>query len=997
MSKKKLLSLMLSFFLVGYMSAQSNVSGVVTDQSGLSLIGANVIIKGTTLGTITDIDGRYNIEVPNPDSDILLVSYTGFTTMEMNIDGKSMVDIIMNEGELLNEIVFTGYTSSKKSELTEAVSTVRGDELTLVPIASVDNLLQGKSTGVEVTAINGKPGQQGYIRVRGLTSITGNNEPLYVIDGLPMPSTAYAALNPNDIAEISVLKDAAATAIYGARASAGVVLVTTKTGDAKNSFMEYTVQVGSKTALDDGFDLMSGEQKLDYEIAAGVRAELLPEERAALLKYGTDWEDQLLRDGQLISHNLAFSGGNADGGYYASLSRYDEQGISLGSDFDRTTAKINGNYNVTDWVNVSSSLNLSRRNDTELRDRYNVQSPFVAIYRYNPYETVFNLDENGDPIVNADGTQAYNFTHQGFNIVEAIEKNPEKRRYSDIFGNIAVTLTPIDNFSFTSQGSYTYNTFRNEYFIQPGSILDFYVGDPDAPGIKRDSGNDRDRYNWINTAQYDLKVTDDSNVQFLAGTEFIKDQFESFSISGKGFPGSLTTQDNAAEITNGNTTRSAFSIFSMFGKAKYNMGSRLHVAGTLRRDGSSRFGADNRYGTFYALSAGYDLSSLSFLENSPVNQMKVRASYGTSGNEPRGLYSSLGTIGFTSYGNQTAAFQNQVANPSLKWETKVGYNLGLDFSVWNSRLTGSLDFYNQTSKDLLFPNQLSRTTGFSSRTENIGDLTNKGVELELGYAVFEGQDFTFDVGLRYSHNSTTIDALNVEDDIAGPGSFISRLKAGEKAYIYELVEFVRVDNQTGDLIYLDADGEETNSPTASDAKLLTDKSALPTYSGGVNFTFGFKGLSLRTDFSFKGGNWIYNGKKADLLNGANGARSQQSVEALDFWQNPGDVTDIPRLDAEVEASTSTRFLEKGDYIRLRNVQLSYALPNNLVSRAKVQGVTLFIAGSNLATWTDYTGDPEVGVSIEESVSNVTTALPGEYGLYSYPNTRSFTGGLTLRF
>jgi len=988
---------MMSFFLVGYISAQRNVTGVVTDQSGESLIGANVTVKGTTLGTITDIDGRFDLNVPNPESDVLVVSYTGFATMEMAVGDKSTIDFIMSEGELLNEIVFTGYSSSKKSEITEAISTVRGEELTLVPIASVDNLLQGKSTGVEVTAINGKPGQQGYIRVRGLTSITGNNEPLYVIDGLPMPSTAYAALNPNDIAEISVLKDAAATAIYGARASAGVVLVTTKTGDSKNSFMEYTVQVGSKTALDDGFDLMSAEQKLDYEIAAGVRAELTPEDRAALLEYGTDWEDQLLRNGQLISHNLAFSGGNQDGGYYASLSRYDEQGISLGSDFDRTTAKINGNYNVTDWVNVSSSLNLSRRNDTELRDRYNVQSPFVALYRYNPYETVFNLDENGDPIVNADGTQDYNFTHQGFNIVEAIENNPESRRYSDIFGNIAVRLTPIDNFTFTSQGSYTYNTFRNEYFIQPGSILDFYVGDTAAPGIKRDSGNDRDRYNWINTAEYDLKVSDESSVELLAGTEFLKNTFESFSLSGKGFPGSLTTQDNAAEITDGFSTRSIFSIFSLFGKAKYNIGSRLHVTGTLRRDGSSRFGADNRYGTFYALSAGYDLSSLDFLESTSVNQLKLRASYGTSGNEPRGFYSSLGTIGFASYGDQTAAFQNQVANPSLKWETKKGWNVGLDFGVWNSRLTGGLDIYNQTSTDLLFPNQLSRTTGFGSRTENIGDLTNRGIELEMGYAVIESEDFTFDVGFRYSRNNTTIDKLNVDEDIAGPGSFISRLKAGEKAYIYELVEFVRVDSETGDLIYLDAEGEETSNPTASDAKLLTDKSALPTYSGGVNFTAGYKGLSLRTDFTFKGGNWIYNGKKADLLNGADGARSQQSVEALDYWQNAGDVTDIPRLDAQVEASTSTRFLEKGDYVRLRNVQLSYALPANLVSRAKVQGVTLFLAGSNLATWTDFTGDPEVGVSIEESVDNVTTALPGEYALYSFPNTRSFTGGITLRF
>jgi len=1000
--RKIILLLFMVVALASFSYGQKTIIGTVKDDAGEALIGATVIEQGTTNGTTSDIDGNFTISVKDPETAIIEIRYIGYETSTHAAALSDKIDAVLSTGKLLDEVVVIGYESVKKSDIVESVSTVGGEDLQLVPISSTDQLLQGRAAGVEATAINGKPGQQSYIRIRGLTSINGNNEPLYIINGVPMPSTVYAALNPNDVENISILKDAAATAIYGARASAGVVLVTTKSGAGKSSTVEYSIQFGNKQAVDDKVELMNAREKLDYEVALTESFETFDVRRAeeidALLMNTTDWEDELLRTGSLMSHNLSFSGNNENGSYYASFSRFDEQGISVGSDFDRTTATFNGNYKINNWIKVSNNLNVSRRNDIELRDRFNVQSPFYGRYIYNPYETVFNYDENGDLELDENEEPTYNFTHQGFNIVEAIENNPESRRYSDIFGNLKLELEPIEGLLISSSGGYTFNTFKNEYFIKPGSILDGYVGDPDAPGIKRDSNNFRNRYNWINTAQYNFKVGEVNNITLIAGTEFVKDLSESNSISAKGFPANLSVQSVAAEITDGFTDAFESSLFSIFGSARYTFNDRLNFKATIRRDGSSRFGVENRYGTFYALGLGYDLAQESFLSSSMVDQLKLRVSYGTSGNEPVNRYDHLGVLSFASYNDQSSAFQSRVANPNLKWEEQKGFSAGLDFGLWGSRLSGSIEFYNKKSTDLLFASQLSRTTGFSSQIDNIGDLTNTGAELELEYRVFPKSPFDLNLGLNFTTNQSTIDKLNTEEEFIEPtNAFYSILKEGENAYVFRLVEFVGVNSDTGDLIYLDAEGNETNSPTASDSKILSGKSALPKYWGGFNIDLAYKGISLNTDFAFKGGNHIYNYKRYWLQRGLDGARSNVSVEAANYWQNPGDQTDIARPDLELEATESTQFLEKGDYLRLRNVQLAYSLPTSLLSKIKVQNVSFFIAGTNLLTFTNYLGDPEVGVSLEESVDDVGLALPGEAEFFSYPNTTSITGGLTFKF
>lgn len=993
--KRLSLLVFLLFSCMAMSIAQRTVTGVVTDLEGEALIGASVIAKGTSVGTITDIDGSFSLSVPE-GVQMLEISYTGFESMEVDVSTSSNVTISMAEGALLDEVVVTGYGTAKRSDQVAAISTIKGSEISNIAIASVDNLLQGRSTGVEVTAINGKPGQNAYIRVRGLTSINGNNDPLFIVDGVPVPQSVYAAINPNDIESFNILKDAAALSIYGARASAGVVLIETKKGNTKNSYIEYSNQIGTTRALDDGFDLMNASQKINYEIAAGVRNPQTAAQRAELLRFGTNWEDVLLREAGIQNHNLAFSGGNADGNYYLSVSRADNQGLSVGSDFDRTTAKFNGGYQINDWISVSNTLSLARRNDNELRDRNNVQSPFVALYSYNAYETVYNLDEDGAIQFDEFGEPIYSGTSQGFNIVEAQRNNPESREWTDMFGSLSLTLTPIKNFSFTSRGGYNFNTFKNEYFIKPNSILDGFVGDSDAPGIKRDSGNDRNRYVWANTAQYDLSIDSRSSFNFLVGTEFIKDEFETFSISGKGFPLGLSVQEVAAEITDGFTNKDEFALFSTFGKIGYSFDNALNANVTVRRDGSSRFGENRRYGTFFGVGVGYDLSQGILKNNSTFDQLKVRASYGTTGNEPTNLYDAIATTGFVSYDDQTASLQANVANPDLQWESQVAFNVGVDYGILNNRITGSLEYYTKSSEQLLFPRPISPTTGFDQITDNIGILSNRGLEAEIYYSPVRG-DFTLDLGLRFSTNKTRIDDINTDELINPVNAFSSVLQEGEVAYVWELVEFVGIDDQTGDPVYLNANGEETTSPTASDAQIMSGKSALPTYWGGFDINMGYKGLQLTTQFAFKGGNYIYNLRRRNLLGGFDDARTQQSVEALDYWQQPGDITEIPRLGAEVEPTDSDRFLERGDFIRLRNIQLRYELPQGITSKLRMQNISVFLAGTNLATFSGFQGDPEVGVFIEESASTVNGQLPGEFAGFSYPNARSITGGINVRF
>ena len=996
--KKLALVLLLVLLAVSLTLAQRTISGNVIDESGESLIGATVLVKGTTTGTVTDIDGNYSIRVPEGNN-LLEFSYTGYSTQEVEIGSSTIVNVTLTTDiAQLSEVIVVGYNSVKKSDLTSSVTTVTGDKLQAQPIGGIDNLLQGQSPGLQVIAENGRPGGSAYIRIRGQGSVNASNAPLFIVDGIQITQNDYNAINPNDIQEVSVLKDAAATAIYGSRASNGVVLITTKKGrrDRKPT-ISYSFQYGQKERTDDGFDMMNYDQKLDYEVALGFRsqesADALRDQRSFK---ETNWEDILLRTGEVRTHNLSISGGGEDANYHFSLGSYDEQGISIGSNFSRLNGRFNMDFDVTDWLKVGNTLSLSRTEEDELRDRYNVQNPFVAVYAYNAYEPEFVYEDDGTLRLDENGEPEYNTTHEGFSISEAQRNNPEEAIRTNGIGNLYAEASMMENLRFKTQVGGNYQIYRRQYYIQPGSILDGYVGDPNAPGIKTDNGSDRFIFNWFNTLTYDFTLGGAHQFNAMIGTEYYKQNFDSYQVDGKGFPSAqFFTQDNAAEITGGNTSRTQWSLWSQFGELRYNYNSRYLATFSLRRDGSSRFGSENQFGTFFAGSLAWNLASENFMAGSGLfDQLKLRLSAGTSGNEPTGLYWQ-GTYGFGSYTDRTTSIPNQLSNATIKWEENFNYSVGIDFGILDNRLSGSVDYYNRRTYDLLFPEPLSRTTGWASRLANIGEMLNSGIELELVADLVRSDKFSASLFGNLTTNRNEITNLdNGGEDIINGNSGLTLLREGLPANTFYLVRYAGVDPATGDELYLDKNGNITNAYSADDAVALEDKSPQPKLFGTVGTNLNLFGIDVSASFYYSYGGYSLNYMLRDNLSDGANVNDNQDVQALNYWKQPGDTGVLPAPSRNNNTNTTTRYLQKTDYIRLRNISVGYTLPSNLTQKFWVQNLRVFLQGTNLWTYNPYfRGDPEVGRGSEES----SLTLPGEATLYSYPQTMGWTFGVNLTF
>lgn len=995
--KKLPLVLLLVLSAVSLTLAQRTISGTVTDETGESLIGATVLVKGTTIGTVTDIDGNYSIRVPESNN-LLEFSYTGYATQEISIGTTNILNVTMQtDVAQLSEVIVVGYNSVKKSDLTSSITSVSGDKLAAQPIGGIDNLLQGQSPGLQVVAQNGRPGGAAYVRIRGTGSVNASSEPLFLVDGIQVTQNDYNAINPNDIQEVTVLKDAAATAIYGSRASNGVVLITTKKGrrDRKPT-ISYSFQYGQKERTDDGFEMMNAEQKLDYEVALGLKTdEQAQAERDKLGYTRTNWEDVLLRTGEVRTHNLAISGGSDKANYHFSLGSYEEQGISIGSDFKRLNGRFNMDFDVTDWLKVGNTLSLSRTEEDELRDRYNVQNPFVAVYAYNPYEPEFVYESDGSLRLDENGEPVYNTTHEGFSISEAQRNNPEEAIRTNAIGNVYAEASILDGLRFKTQAGGNYRIYRRQYYIQPGSILDTYVGDPNAPGIKTDNGDDRFIFNWFNTLSYDFTLGGVHKFNTMVGTEYYKQDFNAYRIDGKGFPSSeFYTQDNAAEITGGNTSRNQWSLWSQFADIRYNFDSRYLATFSIRRDGSSRFGSANQFGVFYAGSLAWNIASEDFMSGGSLfDQLKLRLSAGTSGNEPTGLYWQ-GTYGFGKYTDRTTSIPNQLSNATIKWEENFNYSAGIDFGILDNRLSGSIDYYNRRTYDLLFPEPLSHTTGWTSRLANIGEMLNSGVEVELVADLVRQKNFSLSLfGNLTTNKNKMVNLENDGDDIINP-SGVSLLREGLEINTFYLVRYAGVDPATGKELYLDKDGNVTDAYSADDAIALEGKSPQPKVFGTVGTNISVFGFDLNASFYYSAGAYTLNYMMRDNLSDGASVNDNQDVGALNYWKNPGDTGVLPRPSRSNNNNTTTRYLQKTDYIRLRNVSVGYTLPSSLTQKFYVQNLRVFLQGTNLWTYNPYfRGDPEVGRGSEES----NLLLLGETTLYSYPQTMGWTFGVNVTF
>ncbi|MGB0523169.1 MAG: SusC/RagA family TonB-linked outer membrane protein [Flammeovirgaceae bacterium] len=991
MKKVLLLMLILLCYTAPSWAQEITVSGTIKDEAGDGLPGATVVIKGTNDGAVADIDGKYTIKVPNAEA-ILVFNYVGFTKQEIKVGAQKVIDVVLKNSTVLEEVVVTGYGDFDKNKFTGSAAVVGSKEIENVPMANFEQMLQGQAPGLLVQSGSGQPGAAAAVTLRGINSISSGTTPLYVIDGVPVSSAQFASLNPNDFESVNVLKDAAAAAIYGSRGANGVIVITTKKGKAGKTVFNYNFQYGQTAQLtrDDFLPVMNSNQKIDFELltGGGPLDGLSEAEINELRAIDTDWAEEIFQTGRLMSHEISASGGNENTTFYISGSVFSQEGHVITTGLDRYTLRANvlnqsGNFNF--GVNFTASY--SDQTFTREGDAF-IGSPLNAFYWTNPYETVF--DENGDYTVVRTGQP---------NAVQELVENPRNREDVRAVANIKMgyDLPFVKGLSINTNWGVDFRDRQTRTFLDPQTN----AGQQATSGSGSLSRGDQRDVQFIgtNSINYETEFGTDHTLSVGLFQEIVYGQVESFGFTGFGIVGRL---ENEASITAGSVgpggvpqniptvtgTAVENTLASFFATANYGYKGKYFLNGAIRRDGSSRFGSDNRFATFASIGASWVLSEEAFLDGvSFVDNLKLRASFGSTGNQAIGdfQYAALvNTFTANPYDGEPGKTLANIPDPTIQWESNQSFNVGIDHSLFNGKVSGSIDYYRNDTKNLLMNAQLSRTTGFASQLQNVGQIRNSGIEVSLNVTPINSGGFTWDINANFSYNKNEVIELADGQDIVSGTSII---REGEDINSNWVVPFVGVDPATGDALYRDINGNVTNVYNANDARVTGTRTA--PYFGGFTNKFRYKGFEFIAFFNWVSGNDVFNNERINIEN-PNFFVDGMSSNLLNAWQEPGQVTDVPRirtingLTTNPFQSNSSRYIEDGSYIRLRNVQLSYTLPAATVQKIGLSNVRVYVQGQNLWTSTAFTGaDPEKN--------------DGFFLGAVYPALRTYTVGLNVGF
>jgi TonB-linked SusC/RagA family outer membrane protein len=1004
--------LLLTFLLSStVLIAQNSVSGLVTTEDGIPLSGATILNIATNEAVVADFDGNYSISAST--GDVVSYSYVGYESQEVKIGSNLSLNIQLLSSTELDEVVVLGFEKKIRSEITAAVSTINTQELTnLNTSTSISNMLQGKAAGVQVIATNGKPGSGAYVRIRGIGSITAGSAPLYIIDGVQAPGTQN--INPFDIESVSVLKDAASSAIYGSRAANGVIIITTKRGKKnKRASVEFTSRFGyTSQTKEHGFRMMTSSEKLQYERELGLlgfvpaQAQLgytsSLEDYNRLAAINFNWKDALLRDGEVVTNQISVSGGDENFQYYLSASEDKNEGIiEQVTGFQRQSARLNVDYKAKDWLKIGVNVSVADTRSDEPRDRYNLQSPIYAAYTTLPYETEYIRDNNGVFVLDENGQKEYNFVGFGWSITEALANNPEFAGLTTLLANVNLESTITDKLTNTTNFGINNQKSRTEYYYKPGSRLDSFVGDANAPGGKTDGGSFFTDYNISNVLKYKNSIGD-HNFSISGLFEFNKVMARSYSLESIGFAsGDLSVQSVAAEAVDASTNLSERTLLSYGGFLDYNFDGKYLFTSSIRHDRSSVFGRDNRGGTFWSSSAAWNIAREDFMQGLPFDDLKLRASAGVSGNQAGiGYYESLAVIGFGSFNSQSTAAPTDNGNPKLKFEENYTYDIGLEFTMFNDRLRGAIDYYKKVTSDLLLDRPLLSLGGEpdGSILSNVGEMVNKGVEIELDYDVLRSDDLYVNLSATFGTVDNEVTKLVPSSSYPegaeidwGSGVYI---KPGEEYATFKLVRWAGVNPANGQPLWYDKDGNITATYSSDDEVYLSGKSPLADMDGGLNLFASYKGFDLSVDFYGKAGGYSLSYNTRDVLDPSN-ISDNMAVEAFNYWKRPGDVNVLPAAKYTDASEASDRYLYKTDYIRLRNLNFGYTIPSSIIQSSGLENVRVYLTGQNLWTYAPhYVGlDPEVGVGVDESSD-------GEFGTFSIfgiPILKSLQFGIDIKF
>jgi len=964
------------------------VTGRVTEaDDGLPLPQVTVLLKGTTQGTPTDADGNYRLSVPSTGG-TLIYRYLGYVTQEIAIGNKTVINVqLVPDTQSLGEVVVTAYGEDKRATISSSVSTVSKDKINAVPIPSLDQVLQGQAAGLNIQVQSGQPGASGFIQLRGRTSINGNTEPLFIIDGIPVDEDNFRSLNPNDIESVNILKDASASAIYGSKAAGGVIEIRTKQGAAGQGVrINYQFQYGQTDQVDPGFEAMSSRQILETQrtLGTGRGNGLTDAEIADLAQVNTNWKDIFFETGTTQSHDINISSGNQTTTSYTSLGYFNQEGTTNSSELTRYTFRNNLNTNFSDKLRLSTNLTINFSESDNPQNAGTGQldnpfiNPFIALPFINPYNDDGTLNLRGTAYSTQNFTNNNGFLNTPFITLSTNEQDVRTNDRIRGIANMEMSYQVTDNLNIGGSAGMDFFQTQALNIVNPTSLIGEITPNVNAL-IKGRQTESTTRDRSITTrayAKYNTIIKEDHFLDVSAFVEYYNRKRTAFSFTGFGIDPKLvgsgagltpgTTEENGASfyIPNVGSSEVEVATFSYFGVAKYNYKETYGGQVSLRRDASSRFNTTNKWATFWSVSAYWNAHENVLADIDFIDEAKLRVSYGTTGNEriSGGVFGSA----FASfdlyargngYENSAAYFPSQIANPNLRWEQTSQLDIGIDFSMWQGKLTGTIDWYEKVTDDLFLNQPISRTSGFTGISANVGSMKNTGIEFTFDYEVYSSNDLRVSVNLNAARNVNEITAL-AGDDFIITGS--TALSVGDPFGSLYRVRYAGVNPANGDPLYYDVDGNITDSYSISD-RVLLDKTTQPLWVGGFGTNVSYKGFTFTTQWSYATDQWRTNGSFGVVNDVTLAGFANQSTNLLNAWQNPGDIATFPRLTYRgLRQEATDLFMDDASFLRLRNATLAYDFSQSLLSKTGfLNSARVYVQGQNLWTSTKWRGfDPE---------------------------------------
>ena len=979
MKRKFMLLLTCLFIGIGLVTAQvTKVTGtVISEEDGLPVVGASILVKGTAVGTVTDMDGKFQLPNVPSSAKTLVISFIGMQSQELPIK-QTMKVILKPDTETLEEVVVLGYGSGKKiGSIVGSVAKVNSEKLSAKPVANAMDALQGQVSGLQVYTSSGEPGSSSSSYIRGVGSLTADNEPLYVLDGTPVSSSVMVMMNPNDFESVTVLKDASATSIYGSRAANGVIYITTKRGKiGEKAVITASGNYGTARLARRVSNPMNSTELLNYQLSHGI---IKQETYDKYINSGidTNWEDYFFKDdAPTYQANLSIQGGSNKTMYYVSGSYYFQDGITPRSEYNRYTFRSNLESRPTDWLRFGA--NFGATYDEQQTSLFTYQGSnnlnggiFGTILNptyYNPY------GEDGSKLDVIPGLNRYSPYYLS-------DKQPSSSNTAHLDGTAFIQLNPIEGLTIRSQfgiEAYDFRQTSKRLASHPNATQGGYTYE----AFRRNA-----KLTITNTAEYNFKIKDIHDFTILIGQEGIKNDYQRFGSETTGQSDdrlSMLEAGTAATLLGADENDLyTYQFLSFFGRINYALNDKYFADFSIRNDASSRFGKDNRNAIFMSGGLMWNMKKESFLEDvNFLSDLKLKASIGTTGNSSIGNYDHLALVGTNLYNAQGGWKINTPGNGDLGWEKQTLANIGIEASFWN-KYRIELTYYNKKTSNMLMDVPVPYTSGFSSITQNVGSMTNSGVEIAISLDLLKTKDWFVGFNMNYAYNKNKITELFYGYDEWAMPNYLVSYNVGEPVQYY-MAEWAGVDPADGQQMWYipGTDGETTKEYDEERLQQATGKKRYAPHNGGFGLNVSWKGLSLNAYFAWVLGKYMVNNDYYFAANPYNFAGYNQSKDVLNEWKEPGDITDIPAYGNVMQFDT--HLLENASFLRLKNISLSYTLPKNWLLPTKViQGVRIMATARNLFTITNYKGaDPELDTNLT-------------YG--AYPNTKQFTIGAELTF